>query len=143
MTAKRSNPTPKKTQAPSEKDLVSQLGVARVHWNAVIAAATEKFGSIDQEWKSSKGSFGWMCLLKHKKRTLLYLTPEAEMVRVAIVLGERAVALALASELPKGIKDLIREARPFAEGRGIRFPVVTRADVAVVSNLVAIKTAPK
>jgi len=84
-----------------------------------------------------------MCLLKQKKRTLLYLTPEKDAVRVAIVLGERAVALALASGLPEEIKVLIRKAPPYVEGRGIRFPICSANDVPIVSDLVAIKTLPR
>ncbi|MCX5971045.1 MAG: DUF3788 family protein [Coprothermobacterota bacterium] len=132
-----------RTKAPSKEDLASELGAAEDIWNAIIALVTKKFGSIDQEWKPSKASFGQICLLRHKKRTLLYLTPDKEMVRVAIVLGERAVVLVLASELPEGIKTLIREARPYAEGRGIRFPVSSAADMLVVSDLVVIKTTPR
>jgi len=59
------------------------------------------------------------------------MTPEKRTIRVAIVLGERAVALALASGIPESIKTLIKEARPYAEGRGIRFPVSSAADVPV------------
>lgn len=132
-----------KTEAPSEKDLASQLGPAREIWHEVIASVIKRMGPVEQEWKPSKASFGRMCLLKQKKRTLLYMTPERECVQVAIVLGERAVALALASSLPEYIKTLIGDARRYAEGRGIRFPVNSAADVIVVSHLVAIKTTPK
>ena len=131
------------TNAPSEADLWSELGSAQEVWRKIIDAVAARLGPIDQEWKSSKAGFGWMCLLKKKKRTLLYMTPEKEAVLVAIVLGERAVALALASEIPAGIKTLIREARPYAEGRGIRFPVSSATDVPMVDDLVAIKMAPK
>ncbi len=49
----------------------------------------------------------------------------------------------MASGLPKNIKALIEAARPYAEGRGIRFPVGTTAEVPIVNDLVAIKTTPK
>lgn len=62
---------------------------------------------------------------------------------MAVVFGERAVELALDSKLPEGIKDRIREARPYVEGRGVRFPVSAAADVDLVAELVAIKTAAK
>ena len=39
-------------------------------------------------------------------------------------------------------KALLREARPYAEGRGIRFPATSAADVAAVLDRVALKTAP-
>ncbi len=84
-----------------------------------------------------------MCLLQHKKRTLLYLTPEKEEVRVAIVLGERAYGLAMASALPAAIKQMLSEARPYAEGRGIRFSVSSPGDIAAIKQLVEIKTTPK
>jgi hypothetical protein len=134
MTAKRSN-----SKIPSERSVTSELGTAQDLWRAIIAALTGKYDPIDLEWKPSKSDFGWMCLLKHKKRTLIYLTPEKNAVRAAIVLGERAVAAALSSRLPKAIKTMLQEAKPYAEGRGIRFPVNSAADLPVVEELVAIK----
>jgi hypothetical protein len=71
------------------------------------------------------------------------MTPEPGTITVAIVLGERAVALALASNIPGSIKSMIREARKYAEGRGIRFQVEGAADIATVRDLIAIKTTPK
>jgi hypothetical protein len=132
-----------KTKGPSEKDVVAELGKARDVWDAITREIGAKYAPIEREWKTSKSSFGWMCVLKHKNRTLLYLTPDAGAVRVAVVLGERAVELALASGIPEPIKALIREARPYAEGRGIRFTVCTRAEIPVITELVVIKTTPK
>ena len=131
------------TEPPSRKELETELGVAYEVWQRVIAAVVETAGSVESEWKPSKSNFGRLCLLKRKKRTILYLTPEKDAVLVAIVLGERAVGLALASQLPETIKTMIRDARPYAEGRGIRFPINSTDDVNMVSDLVAIKTQPK
>lgn len=83
-----------------------------------------------------------MCLLKQKKRTLLYVTPEDVAVQVAVVLGERACKVALASDLEEKIKNLIREARPYVEGRGFRFDVKSASDVSSVIELIRIKTTP-
>jgi hypothetical protein len=129
------------TDAPSADALASGLGAARDVWEAIIASLAERFPPLVQSWKPSKSDFGRMCLLTHKKRTLLYLTPENGTVVVALVLGERAAALALESDLPDGIKALIREARPYAEGRGIRFPVSSADGVPAVAQLVALKAA--
>src|SRR5579863_2652872 len=136
MTAKRSN-------APSKRTLASELGEAQDLWEAIMTALAGTYGPIDLEWKPSKSDFGSMCLLKHKKRTLLYLTPEKNSIRVAVVLGERAVAVALDSRLPKAVKTMLQEAKPYAEGRGIRFSVNGAADLAVVEKLVAIKVTAK
>jgi hypothetical protein len=132
-----------KIKSPSPTELAAQLGGALTLWDKLIASIELQSSEVEQEWKASKASFGKMCLLKRKGRTLVYLTPEKKAVQVAVVLGERAVGLALASRLPEHVKKLIDEARPYAEGRGIRLPVSSVADIQVVCDLVAIKTKPK
>jgi len=84
-----------------------------------------------------------MCLLRHKKRALLYMTPDTQKVWVAIVPGERAYGKAMSSSLPAAIKKMFSEAKPYAEGRGIRFFVRSLSDVRLIRKLVEIKTAPK
>lgn len=107
------------------------------------APSEEGFSPLNAEWRPSKAAFGRICLLQQKKRTLLYLTPESGYIRIAIVLGERAYAIAMASTLPVAIKKMFSEARPYAEGRGIRFPVGKSSDLPVIRKLVEIKTIPK
>ena len=128
----------------SPEDLAAELGPeAALVWREVVDAAARTAGGVSQEWKPSKSDSGWMCLLSHGNRTLLYLTPDQGRIRVALVLGERAAALALESGLPEWLKELIREARPYAEGRGIRFRIDSPADVALVRELVSLKLAPR
>lgn len=131
--------TPAGSKAPSRQSVARTLGRAQVVWDAIHEAVTARYGPLTPEWKASKSEFGWMCALKQGKRTVVYLTPEAGAVRVAVVLGERAANAALASGLPKSIRTLIAEARPYAEGRGIRFPVESAAEVVVVTDLIALK----
>jgi hypothetical protein len=100
----------------------------------------ETYSPLTKLWKPSKTEFGRMCLLQHKKRTLMYVTPDRDKVWIVIVLGERAYQLALSSSLPDGIKQLLLEARPYAEGRGIRFPISSPHDVSTVARLLEIKT---
>ena len=142
-TKKQSTPAKKVAKPPADAELKAILGKAGAVWSAIVRAVEEKFSPLDQEWKPSKAAFGRICLLRYKQRTLLYLTPDKGQVVVAIVLGERAFELAMAASLPAAIKKMLSEAKPYAEGRGIRFPVSSMSDVAVVAKLVEIKTAPK
>ncbi len=121
----------------------SALGRAYPIWAGIVQTVEGLASPLDIEWKPSKIAFGHVCLLRHKKRTLLYLLPEEASVTVAIVLGERAYGLAMVSALPSAIKTLMTEARPYAEGRGIRVPVRTVRDLAKIRKLVAIKMTPK
>jgi len=132
-----------KVKSPTEAELKAVLGSAGVLWSGIVCAVEEMFAPLDRQWKPSKAGFGRMCLLQHKKRTLLYITPDKEKVWIAIVLGERAYGLAMASSLPVAIKKMFSEAKPYAEGRGIRFPVSSLGDIPMITKLVEIKTTPK
>ena len=128
-------------QLPGKTELEDTLGSALPLWAGIIHRAETIYSPLTKLWKPAEAEFGRMCLLQHKKRTLLYLTPDAGKVWIAIVFGERAFKLALSSSLPDGIKKLLLEARPYAEGRGIRFPISSPNDVSTVAKLLEIKTA--
>ena len=134
---------PAKVKPPTDSELKAILGSAGVLWSDIVRAVEDVISPLDTEWKPSKTEFGRLCLLQHKKRTLLYLTPEKGKVRIAIVLGERAYGLAMVSSLPAAIKKMFSEAKPYAEGRGIRFSVSSLSEVSTVKKLVEIKTTPK
>ena len=132
-----------KVKSPTNAELKAALGSADALWSGIIHVVEDAVSPLDAEWKPSKTEFGRICMLQRKKRTLLYLTPEKEKVRVAIVLGERAYGLAMASALPATIKKMFSEARPYAEGRGIRFSASSSSDISMIKKLVEIKITPK
>jgi hypothetical protein len=132
-----------KGKSPSGAELKATLGSADALWSDILRVVESIVSPLDTEWKPSKTEFGHICLLRHKKRTLLFLTPHQEKITVAIILGERAYGLAMASSLPEAIKTMFSEARPYAEGRGIRFSVSSSRDISTVKKLVEIKTTPK
>lgn len=67
-----------KVKSPTSAELKSVLGSADVVWFDIFRVVEEIVAPLNTEWKRSKTEFGRMCLLQHKKRTLLYLTPEKE-----------------------------------------------------------------
>jgi hypothetical protein len=129
-------------KSPPDAELRAALGAAAALWSDIVRDVEDVMSPLDTVWKPSKSEFGSICLLQHKKRTLLYLTPAKETITVAIVLGERAYGLAMTSSLPAAIKKLFLEARPYSEGRGIRFSVSSPRDRATIRKLVKIKTTP-
>jgi hypothetical protein len=133
---------PIKVDPPSKAELESALGAALPLWQALVRLTEATCSPLGQAWQPSKAAFGRMCLLQCKKRTLLYLTPDQDQVWVAIVLGERAFRLAMASGLPEVIKKLLLAAKPYAEGRGIRFSISSAEELPIVAKLLEIKTTP-
>lgn len=129
--------------APALSELNTALGASAPVWQQLCTTLAQDFPDLRQEWKPTKLEFGRVCLLKQKDRTLIYLIPRRGDFEASIVLGERAVGLALADDLPEAIRRLIAEARPYAEGRGIRFPVTDHAQIGVIRRLVACKSTPR
>src|SRR5579862_8215795 len=123
---------PAKVKSPSESELKACLGSAFALWSSIIQEVDARLSPVALEWKPSKAEFGRICLLQHKKRTLLYMTPDKEKIWMAIVLGERAYGIAISSSLPTAIKKMFSEAKPYAEGRGIRFPVSSMSEIPLI-----------
>jgi len=127
----------RKTQ-PSAKDLAAALGGSLDAWKELIRWLTGK-GISTKEWHSISPKYGWALRPKLKSRTILYMSPCAGCFRVSFILGDRAVAAANASDLPKALLKELAAARRYAEGTGIRLLVKSTEDLASIRTLVDIK----
>lgn len=132
-----------KVEAPSRAELHAALGKSASAWPGIISGLEERFSPLELEWRPSKLEFGRMGAVRHKDRTLVYLMPMAGQLLVGVVLGERAYEIALVSKLRPAIKKMLSDAKPNAEGRGIRFVVKSASDVAQVLLLVECKMVSK
>jgi hypothetical protein len=126
---------------PSPAELSAALGPSTTVWEQLIGWLAAEHGVADLEWKSTSPKYGWSLLLKLKKRTILYLGPCAGCFRAAFVLGDRAVAAARQSDLPKKVLKAIDEAPRYAEGTGVRLLIKRQSDLAAIRKLAAIKLA--
>lgn len=127
----------RKTQ-PTRAEVATKLGPAAPAWKELVDWLAEQ-GIACKEWKSISPKYGWALRPALKARTILYLGPCEGCFRVSFVLGDKAVAVARASGLPKSLLKEIAEARRYAEGTGVRLIVSKPADLASVRKLVEIK----
>ncbi len=130
-----------KPDIPTGNDLAAALGPAKALWDQLIADLAEECDAGIQEWKSYSPKHGWSLRLKHKKRTIVYLSPYRGCFGVMFILGDRAVQAARQSKLPLRVLQIIDDAPRYPEGTGIRLEVKRARDVAVVRKLAAIKRA--
>ncbi len=128
----------KKVQ-PTAEEISAALGPTAELWSQLIAWFAEKHGVGEQEWTSSKN--GWSLRLKLKKRNIVYLGPCPDCFRVSFVLGDRAVAAARQSGLPKSVLKLLDDAPRYAEGTGLRLIVKDAKDLALIQKFAVIKLA--
>lgn len=130
-----------KSIVPDDAQVKDVLGKTFPYWTAINKYFEDKRIDIQEEWKFYSQKSGWSARLIHKKRTILYLVPCEGYFMAAFVLGDKAVTAAEQSTLPESILDMIRNARKYAEGRGVRFDVRGQKDVENVKKLIEIKMA--
>ncbi len=126
---------------PSEAEVRLALGPSGDLWFALIEHLSAQAPPILEEWAFSGAQYGWSVRLVHKKRRILYLIPQTAGFLVGVVLGDKAVAAANASSLPRSVLDEINGAKRYAEGRGIRLRVISPGDLVAVKTLATLKLA--
>ncbi len=125
---------------PTPAEIASSLGQTDGLWQQIVHWVAEQ-GAPEEEWKSFSPKYGWSLRLKRKKRTIVYLAPCKGCFQVAFLLGDKAVAAARQSDLPKSVVQDIEQARRYAEGTGVRILVRQEKDLAPIRKLVQIKLA--
>ena len=128
------------TSCPTEEALELALGPSITLWRLLWEELARCFPGVNREWKGCKNEFGGYCIARKSDRALLYLIPNRLKLEAAIILGERAAAIASTDAPLKRRKELIAQAPRCAAGRTIRFFVESRTDVADARRLVEIKT---
>jgi hypothetical protein len=132
---------PDKTRLPSDEEFARVLGRSAVHWRTFEREVSERHGPLTLEWKHYGARAGWTRKVLRGARNLCFVSARRGYFVVAFVMGDAAVAAAAQSALPREIVEALAGARRYAEGRGVRVEVRTRADVAHVTTLVALKIA--
>ena len=128
-----------KGDKPDDRKLSEVLGPSHKHWSAIKNALTEAYGNLVEEWKYYGQKYGWTLKLFHKKRNLFFMSPYDRYFLVAFVFGDRAVSVIEQSGLPENLKEEVRNAKKYGEGRGLRIEVKGPGDVANIITLVEIK----
>jgi hypothetical protein len=131
------NPFLEKATRPDDVALARALGKVKPHWDALVEHL-EAVGAT-QEWKHYGAKHGWQLKAAKQRAAVLYMIPHERSFMAALALKGKAVEAALSSDLPSDLIHAIETAREYAEGRPARVEVKTKADVAVVMRLLAIK----
>lgn len=130
-----------RARPPLSAELRVALGAADTAWRELVEQVGRVHAPIEQQWSFAGAKYGWSMRLRRGERNLLYLIPQQGQFLVGIVLGERAVAAASRLDLPQSVGAAIAAAPRYAEGTGVRLPVVSSADLGPILTLTALKMA--
>lgn len=130
-----------KHTTPSDADLANALAGTYPLWQELAGFTNNLFPSAKNEWHFSGEKYGWSFRISDKKRVILYLLPRDRFFKAAFVFGQKATDHILDSDIAADIKDELRQAKPYAEGRGIRIDVKNKKAISDLKKLIQIKIA--
>ncbi|MGH9522752.1 MAG: DUF3788 family protein [Terriglobales bacterium] len=129
-----------KTRRPTRREIAAELGASMPVWDGLLLDLRRDF-HLKPEWHSYSVNTGWMMRFKSGKRNALYISPLRGHIRTALILGDKAVKSALASQLPARAKRLVRSGTRYAEGTAVRMLISDSRGSEIAKQLVAIKLA--
>lgn len=130
-----------KNKEPAENDLKKALSHTYATWKSLCEYVLKSFPDAVVRWNFSGVKYGWSFRISDKKRVLLYLLPRDKFFRVAFVFGKKAMEEILKSDVDEHIKVELKNARPYAEGRGIRIEIRDKEQTHDIEKLIMIKIA--
>jgi hypothetical protein len=128
-----------KINIPSDSELKNALGSTYNVWQEIVEYVKDINPLAFEEWKYSGDKYGWGFRISDKKRVLVYLLPRDGFFRVAFVFGQKANDAIMESTISESIKNELRAAKAYAEGRGIRIEIRDRESLKDIWNLIEIK----
>jgi signal transduction histidine kinase len=128
-----------KSVKPNPRMLSGALGQSYQYWEEIRDTLEAQYGKLNEDWRYYGASSGWILKSLLKKRNLFFLIPGERFFTVAFVFGDKAVRVIEESDLPVRIVNVLKNARRYAEGRGLRIEVKRQSEVKIVLKLVAAK----
>lgn len=128
-----------KAVIPNDGMVAEVLADAYPLWDELQNHVRDNYPNITGEWKHYGKASGWVFKLISKKRNLLFFIPQNGCFRLRIVLGEKAVTCVETAELPDEMKEAIRTATPYVEGRSIDLDISPHDHLDSVKCLLRIK----
>ena len=126
---------------PTEEALEKALGESFSLWQDLKDHVMQVYPAGKQEWNFPGKKYGWSFRIKDKRRAILYFLPREGYFKAAFVFGEKAMKAVLESTIDEKIKTDLKNARKYAEGRGVSIEIFKKQDLGDIRTLVDIKMA--
>ena len=130
-----------KARVPDNSDLERVLGDTYELWMEIRDRVLQVYPGGSESWNFPGKKYGWSFRIRDKKRAIIYLLPREGAFMAAFVFGGKAFTAILESKVSDQIKTDLKNAKVYAEGRGIRIPVTDRAGLDDIFTLIDYKLA--
>lgn len=128
-----------KGKKPAEAELKKALGKTFPYWKTLEEFTLKTESEAKGGWHFSGAKYGWSFRITDKKRVIIYLLPRDGFFKAAFVFGSKAYEEVISSVVSEEIKNELKAAKSYAEGREIRLEVRSKAVVNDLKTLIKIK----
>lgn len=128
-----------KDAKPITNDLEAALGNTYEIWQDLANFAKKQYPSATEDWYFSGEKYGWNFRVNDKKRAIIYLLPRDKFFKIAFSFGQKAFDKIMGSSISDTIKLELRNAKAYAEGRGIRIEVKDNSMLNDLEELIRFK----
>lgn len=128
-----------KKNKPTAIALKEALGDTFDLWETLVCFTKKSYPGCSEEWYFTSEKYGWSYRISDRKRVLLYLLPRNKFFKTALVFSQKATNKILESDIVDHIKNEIKAAKVYAEGRGIRTEVKDKSNINDILKLITIK----
>lgn len=132
-----------KAKKPDEKAVGEALGKAKKLWDELRAHVLKEYAPAAEEWKYYNSKSGWILTIRQKKCVVVYMVPEKGGFAAGVTLSEKAAQAAMESGLAEEVREIVRTAPKFPEGRTVRLDVRKKQDFESMKKLVAARMGRK
>ena len=108
-----------KAAMPDDNMVADALAKTFPLWIGLKNYVQENYPSVNGEWKHYGKSSGWVFKLLSKKRNILFFIPKNECFRLRFGISEKVAPCVETADLPDVIKEAVRIATPYTEGRSV------------------------
>ena len=116
-----------KAFTPTDEMVAAVLAESLSLWVELQNYVHENYPNITSEWKHYGKSSGWVFKLLSKKRNLLFFIPKDGCFRLRFSVSEKVTPCIEIADLPNEIKEAVRIATPYTEGRSIDIDISPNA----------------
>jgi hypothetical protein len=128
-----------KNKKPDDSLLAKKIGTNYKYLKELKEQINEKYGVTTEEWKFYGKKYGWQLKTLLKKRNLFFFIPYESSFRIVFVFGDKAVKEIENSDISENLKNEVRKAKKYAEGRGLSIEVKDGKHIEDIKKLIDIK----
>jgi hypothetical protein len=128
-----------KNKQPNNEIISNKIGAVFQCWLEIKKYVEERRENTTEDWKFYGKNYGWQLKTLLKKRNLFFLIPYESFFKIVFIFGDKAVQELEKSNISTEIKNDIRNAKKYMEGRGIAIEVKDGKNLKDIKALIDIK----